>query len=62
MFIIFINGLLVIQHQVAWVKVKNHMKSGQECPDLERSGFQMVGTIAMVKAIENVQISNFSTF
>ena len=29
---------------------KNHLKSGQKSPDLELSGFQMVGTVAIAEA------------
>ena len=40
--------------------VKNHLKSGQKCPDFEWSGFHMVGTIAIAKArtLENRAIWN----
>ena len=30
--------------------VQNHLKSGQKCPDFERSGFRMVETIAIAIA------------
>ena len=40
--------------------VKKHLKCGQKCPDFERSGFQMVGTITKGKAcpFENRTIWN----
>ena len=38
--------------------IKNHLKSGQKCPDFDLSGFQMVGTIAIALPSKNQTIWN----
>ena len=43
-----------------WNFVKNHPKSGWKCLALEWSGFQMVGTIVIVIAIEHQAIWNLT--
>ena len=63
--VIFLMGNATIWNPNKWPPfVKNHLKSGQICLGFERSGFQMVGTVAIAIAkarpFENHTILNLT--